>query len=157
LFPLVRGVAFFHHWWAFGSGMSRQRTLKLSLLCAAVVVPMAVAQADTLEGALADAYRTNPALNAQRANVRSIDEGVPQALAGYRPRVTATAQGGQQSISTTSKVTSSPINVPNIGPVGGGTSYPTQSGYNTPFSTGLTITQTLFNGFQTANRTRQAE
>src|SRR4051812_1098480 len=139
--------------------MSRRRTLKLSLLCAAMAMPlaMAAAQADTLEGALADAYRTNPALNAQRANVRSIDESVPQALAGYRPRVTATAQGGQQSISTTTKVTSSPLNVPFIGPVGGGTSYPTQSGYNTPFSTGLTITQTLFNGFQTANRTRQAE
>src|SRR5690348_5818407 len=124
--------------------MSRQRTLKLSLLCAAVAVPMAmaVAQADTLEGALADAYRNNPALNAQRANVRSIDESVPQALAGYRPRIAATAQGGQQSISTTTKTTSSGISTP-FGQFGAGTSYLTQSGYNTPFSTGLTITQTL--------------
>jgi outer membrane protein len=139
--------------------MSRRRTLKLSLLCAVVAAPvaMAVAHADTLEGALADAYRANPALNAQRANVRSIDEGVPQALAGYRPRVTATATGGEQSISTTTKTTSSGVNIPGVGVVGAGTSYPTQSGYNSPFSTGLTITQTLFNGFQTANRTRQAE
>jgi outer membrane protein len=130
--------------------MSRQRTLKLSLFCAGMAVPMAmaVAQADTLESALGDAYRNNPALNAQRANVRSIDEGVPQALAGYRPRVAVTAQGGQQSISSTSRVPST---------AGAPASYLTQSGYNTPFSTGLTITQTLFNGFQTANRTREAE
>ena len=35
--------------------------------------------------------------------------------------------------------------------------YFTQSGYNAPYGAGATITQTLFNGFQTANRTRQAE
>ncbi len=31
------------------------------------------------------------------------------------------------------------------------------SGYNSPASTGATISQTLYNGFQTANKTRQAE
>ena len=35
--------------------------------------------------------------------------------------------------------------------------YATLSGYNSPFSAGVTATQTLFNGFQTANKTRQAE
>jgi outer membrane protein len=104
--------------------------------------------ADTLEGALALAYRNNPTLNAQRASVRAVDENVPQALAGYRPRVTATATAGEQSISTTTKLPSTP---------GSATQYLGQSGYNSPLSTGLTITQTLFNGFQTANRTRQAE
>jgi outer membrane protein len=137
--------------------MLRQRRLKFALLAAVACSAVGHARADTLEGALADAYRTNPTLNAQRASVRAIDENVPQALAGYRPRVSVTATGGQQSLSTTTKVTSSPVNIPGVGPVGGGTAYPTQSGYNTPFSTGLTITQTLFNGFQTANRTRQAE
>jgi outer membrane protein len=116
---------------------------------ASIVLPLAAAWADTLPGALAEAYRTNPTLNAQRASVRAIDENVPQQLAGYRPRVTVTATGGQQSLSTTSKAASG---VPGVD-----ASYITQSGYNTPFSTGLTITQTLFNGFQTANRTRQAE
>src|SRR5262245_17888585 len=46
------------------------------------------ASSDTLEGALVLAYQNNPTLNAQRASVRATDEGVPQALAGYRPRVT---------------------------------------------------------------------
>src|SRR3974390_3164841 len=139
-------------------GMLRQRRLKCALLAAAAcaAVPLA-ARADTLEGSLADAYLNNPTLNAQRASVRATDENVSQALAGYRPRVAVTATGGQQSLSTTSKVTTSPIPIPGGPTIPGVTAYPTQSGYNTPFSTGLTITQTLFNGFQTANRTRQAE
>ena len=44
--------------------------------------------ADTLLGSLVLAYQNNPTLNAQRASVRATDEGVPQALSGYRPRVT---------------------------------------------------------------------
>ena len=35
--------------------------------------------------------------------------------------------------------------------------YSTIAGYNSPAQVGATITQTLFNGFQTANKTRQAE
>lgn len=106
-----------------------------------------LACADTLEGALVLAYQNNPSLNAQRAGTRATDENVPQALAGYRPKVNITASGGEQSLSTTTK---SPV-------TGGGSSWTTSSGYNSPFSVGLTMTQTLFNGFQTANRTRQAE
>jgi outer membrane protein len=108
----------------------------------------AAARADTLDGALVLAYKNNPSLNAQRAGARATDENVPQALSGYRPRVSITATGGEQSISTTSKLASS---------TGPGSVYSTSSGYNSPFSVGLTMTQTLFNGFQTANRTRQAE
>jgi len=48
------------------------------------------ASADTLPGALIQAYVNNPQLNSQRAVVRATDEGVPQALSGYKPRVTAT-------------------------------------------------------------------
>ena len=43
------------------------------------------ALADTIEAALVRAYQNNPQLNAQRAQVRSTDENVPQALSGYRP------------------------------------------------------------------------
>ena len=50
------------------------------------------AAADTLEFALALAYQNNPQLSAQRALVRATDEGVSQALAGYRPRLAATAK-----------------------------------------------------------------
>jgi len=90
--------------------MLRQRWLKFALLAAAAHAAVSfAARADTLEGSLADAYRTNPTLNAQRASVRATDENVPQALAGYRPRVAVTASGGQQSLSTTSKLTASEL------------------------------------------------
>jgi outer membrane protein len=45
------------------------------------------ALADTMGAALVRAYQNNPQLNAQRAQVRSTDENVPQALSGYRPKV----------------------------------------------------------------------
>jgi outer membrane protein len=41
----------------------------------------------TLAGALAATYSTQPALQAERAKLRATDEGVPQALAGWRPTV----------------------------------------------------------------------
>src|SRR4051812_34546454 len=102
--------------------MLRQRRLKFALLAAVAyaAVPLA-ARADTLEGALADAYKTNPTLNAQRASVRVIDENVPQALAGYRPRVNVTASGGEQSLSSTTRTPTAP-NAP--------AQYLTSSGYN---------------------------
>jgi outer membrane protein len=103
--------------------------------------------ADTIEAALVRAYQNNPQLNAQRAQVRITDENVPQALSGYRPKVAVTASAGYQYTDTLSTQ--------------GGT--PTQlvktnlHGANPPRSVGATVTQTLFNGQQTANRTRAAE
>ena len=41
----------------------------------------------TLQAALAAAYSNNPALLSERAHLRSVDENVPQALAGWRPTV----------------------------------------------------------------------
>lgn len=114
-------------------------------LTAFAVVAGASAHAETLETALAAAYANNPQLNAQRANVRAIDEGVPQALAGYRPRVTVSGSIGEQFTNTTSKQSTT------------ANQYILQSGTMTPSSVGVTATQTLYNGFQTANRTRQAE
>ena len=104
-----------------------------------------LAYADTLDGALVLAYQNNPTLNAQRASVRATDEGVPQALSGYRPRVTFNGTvGSQYTDSTTRSATL-------------GATYTQLSGNMTPSSLGVTATQTLYNGFQTANRTRQAE
>src|SRR5262245_5163463 len=73
--------------------------VRWTVCTAAVAVVLAVvrpAHAETLESALAQAYRNNPTLNAARAQLRSLDEGVPQALAGYRPRVTASIDSGYQ-------------------------------------------------------------
>jgi outer membrane protein len=60
-------------------------------LCGVAAAP---ASAQTLEAALVQAYLNNPSLNAQRAAVRATDENVSQALAGYRPRVSANVTGG---------------------------------------------------------------
>lgn len=102
--------------------------------------------ADTIEAALVRAYQNNPQLNAQRASVRATDENVPQALSGYRPKVAVTASAGTQ-------YTDSQQNTQ----VGGRLSEVGLAGVNAPRSVGATISQTLFNGGQTANRTRAAE
>src|SRR6202048_2136911 len=103
--------------------------------------------ADTIEAALVRAYQKNPQLNSQRASVRSTDENVPQALSGYRPRVAVTASAGYQYTDT--NTTS-----------GGGPNTIVRTeihGANAPRSVGATVSQTLFNGQQTANKTRAAE
>ena len=62
--------------------------------CAVSAFAASLARGDTLEYALIQAYLNNPSLNSQRALVRATDENVPQALSGYRPRITVTATGG---------------------------------------------------------------
>jgi outer membrane protein len=52
------------------------------------------AQAQTLQEALAYAYSNNPTLLTARAQLRATDENVPQALAGWRPQVTASTNAG---------------------------------------------------------------
>ncbi len=119
--------------------------LKFTAVATAVISLAATphsALAETIEGALVRAYRDNPQLNAQRASVRQTDENVPQALSGYRPRVSVTASGGYQYSDVTSLSTAGVVRL---------------RGDQVPRSFGATATQTLFNGFQTANRTRAAE
>src|SRR6266404_1315795 len=74
------------------------------------------ATAEKIEAALARAYRNNPQLNAQRATVRQTDEGVAQALSGYRPTVSADATAGKGFLGAQATIPTSllstPINVP---------------------------------------------
>jgi outer membrane protein len=117
-----------------------------AIACAGFPLALLPSRADTLEGALVQAYQNNPSLNSQRASVRATDETVPQALSGYRPRVSINGSIGTQYWDTTNRTkTSNPKD------------YIQQSGTMTPNSYGITATQTLYNGFQTANKTRQAE
>jgi outer membrane protein len=110
-----------------------------------MVIPAA---ADTIDQALMKAYQNNPQLNSQRAVVRETDEAVPQALSGYKPRVTATVSTGHEFTSNLSK---------GQNPITGGATYTrTDAGY-TPSVANATVQQTLYNGLQTANRTRLAE
>ena len=103
--------------------------------------------ADTIEAALVRAYQNNPQLNAQRASVRSTDENVPQALSGYRPRVAVTASAGYQYTDVQTVTGGGPNNILRTD----------IHGANAPRSVGATVTQTLYNGQITANRTRAAE
>jgi len=108
------------------------------------------ALAETIEAALVRAYENNPQLNAQRAIVRQTDEGVPQALSGYRPTVTANAAVGRQYTDIHQIIPPTPGLVPN------GAAF-SDKGLTTPYSVGATASQTLFNGEQTANKVRAAE
>jgi outer membrane protein len=97
------------------------------------------ARAEALPEALAKAYQSNPQLNAERARQRATDENVPQALAGYRPQIVASLSGGLQAVRNLL-----PDNT-------------VQSATLKPWTIGVTVTQTLFNGFKTANSVRVAE
>ena len=110
-----------------------------ALMLASGVSP---ALSDSIEAALVRAYQNNPQLNAQRAAVRATDENVPQALSGYRPRVAITAAAGYQYSDVVS---------------GAGSAAQGLNGTQIPRSIGASVSQTLFNGQQTANRTRAAE
>lgn len=88
------------------------------------------ASAETIFGAMSKAYQFNSTLNSARAGVRVTDEGVAIAKSGYRPQI----------------VGSSSIN------------YASQSGFQiTTGSFGVSISQALFDGFQTRNSVRAAE
>ena len=122
-----------------------------ALLAAPVTIAASTAvSADTLEWALVQAYQNNPSLNAQRAALRAADENVPQALSGYRPKLSVTASGGYNYQSVLSHSVNQQV-FPNS------VSYNNVSANFASRGVGATATQTLYNGFQTANRTRQAE
>src|SRR5256884_6300491 len=116
-------------------GHVQRRLLRSGICVAAACVALAApaAYGEALPEALAKAYQTNPALNAERARQRATDENVPQALSGYRPQIVASLSGGLQAVRNLL-----PDNT-------------IQSATLKPRTIGGTVTQTLFNGFKTAN------
>ena len=56
-----------------------------------------VARGQTLQEALSQAYANNPTLQTARAQLRVVDENVPQALSGWRPSVTIAGSAGYNS------------------------------------------------------------
>lgn len=118
----------------------------VSVLLLALAGPAPVL-ADTIDAALVRAYQNNPQLNAQRAQVRSTDENVPQALSGYRPKVSLTASAGYQYTDVNTTAGGRPEAIVRLD----------THGANSPRSASLSVSQTLFNGNRTANQTRVAE
>ena len=123
----------------FGGGAVYRPLGGIGLVLAAWVAVAAPARAEDLAAALAKAYQTNPQLNAERARQRATDENVPQALSGYRPQIIASLSAGLQAVRNLL-----PDNT-------------IQSTTLKPWVIGVTVTQTLFNGFKTANSVRMSE
>ena len=124
-------------------GGAKLRIRAATIIAAAIMGTAGHAAADTLLSALAQAYQVNPQLNAQRAIVRQTDEGVPQALSDYRPRVNANVGIGNEFTSQKTEI------APGL--------MQKDLYWTSPRSVGITAEQKLFDGFQTANRTRAAE
>ncbi|HVZ00069.1 MAG TPA: TolC family outer membrane protein [Dongiaceae bacterium] len=103
------------------------------------------ALADDLNQALAQTYLGNPTLDAARAQLRATDEGVPQALSGWRPTVTGQVSAGPEWFHNGNKLTSQEAAV---------TDRDTQF-YPRTYS--ITVTQPIFNGFGTVSSTKAAE
>ena len=96
---------------------------------------------ETLKAAILRAFDGNPALNAQRANLRAAREKLPQAQAGYFPKVSAIADLGYDKETGT---------YANFGKVTRSQFESTPKGYR------LQVTQTLFDGWRTPNSVRQS-
>jgi outer membrane protein len=111
-------------------------------LLAALAVTLAcsftpAARAETLNDALASAYKVNPRLDAARATLRATDEEVPRAISGYRPVITGNADTSWEK--TTTRPTS------------------TSNGDSNPRGYGVTLVQPIFRGFRVVNTVAEAE
>ncbi|HEX3862495.1 MAG TPA: TolC family outer membrane protein, partial [Stellaceae bacterium] len=110
-----------------------------SVAAALFLVTGTSVSAQTLTEALAYSYNNNPQLLAQRASLRATDEGVPQALSGWRPTVNFTGQAGftRGGFAQTQGAA-------------------TQFSSFTAKSLDLQVTQQVYNGGRTEAQTRQA-
>jgi outer membrane protein len=100
----------------------------------------------TLVEALVANYASDPQLLAERAKVRSTDENVPQALAGWRPTVVAAGTAGYAG----------GLERENLGSLTGSSFIKVPLGADST-STQLTITQPLYRGGRTRANTNRAE
>ncbi|MEK4032786.1 TolC family outer membrane protein [Methylocystis sp. IM3] len=129
--------------------MRRARGALLLAFCA--VAPGL--RAETLNGALTRAYNMSPVINSNRAGVRALDEKVPQALSGMRPRTNAGAFLGVQENRMVTKQLDIPLTDSTLqGPVKS-----IQSGGSVPRSANFSVEQPVFDGFKTMNASRMAE
>src|SRR6478609_2488206 len=120
-------------------GIFRSGCGAAAIAAALLVLPATPSRAETLPEVLVRTYQGNPVLNAERARLRGIDETVPMAVAAYRPQIMAMLTGGLQQVRVLF-----PDNT-------------VQTATLRTWTIGLTVSQTLFNGFKTANTVRQSE
>ncbi|MBE9605553.1 TolC family outer membrane protein [Acetobacteraceae bacterium H6797] len=122
----------------------RAKLAALMLGLGPVVALATSAHAQTLTEALSMAYNNNPTLQTARAQLRVVDENVPQALSGWRPSVVLNGSAGYTD-SNYRQFSSA---------LGQGV----QSDYSrSPLSGNATVTQPLYRGGRTVASTRRAE
>jgi outer membrane protein len=115
-----------------------------AVLVQALLATTLPVSAETVAGAMAKAYANNPDLNAARAALRAIDENVTIAKSTMRPQINGVAEAN----ATRRLYDKAPAGL--FGPASRRTDTFT-SAY------GITITQQIFDGFQTLNNVRSAE
>ncbi|GAC1343410.1 MAG: TolC family outer membrane protein [Acetobacteraceae bacterium] len=115
----------------------------LAIGVAALASGAARAQPRTLPDALVAAYSNNPTLQAARAQLRATDEGVPQALAGWRPTIVLSTGAGYAD-GTIRNAT-------------GALGASTRRNARDIFSEQATLTQPLYRGGATRAGTNQAD
>ena len=79
--------------------MIKHTVSRLALMSAALLA-VSPASAETLQEALAKAYVTNPSLQSARATLRATDEGVAQAVSGWRPSLSVEAYSSAKNQET---------------------------------------------------------
>ena len=121
----------------------------LPVLAAGLAAP-ARAQPKTIQDALAAAYSNNPTLQTSRASLRATDEGVPQALSGWRPSVIIASSIGFGAGDITS--TGIGLNGANIG-----TTTRTSRNNREINTNQVTLTQPVYRGGATRAGTNQAD
>jgi outer membrane protein len=104
------------------------------------------ANAQTLVESLSAVYMSHPTLLAARASLRATDEGVPQALAGWRPTVSVTGGLGTNDVRNRSRI-SQP-----------GFDFSAYNSLNTsPANAAVVLSQPIYQGGRTVASTRRAE
>lgn len=120
-----------------------------------VVLGLRPCSAETLREALELAYRANPTLNAQRANLGATAENLARAKAGFHPRVSAAADLGLYRDST--KPSLDDCSRPFVGDTLTNVGCDPYTTKTTPRGAGVQFNQNLFDGFRTTNSVRQAK
>ncbi|HEY8611235.1 MAG TPA: TolC family outer membrane protein [Roseomonas sp.] len=127
--------------------LTRGAGTSILFLCLALAALSPAARAQTLQQALAQAYNANPALLAARAQLRAVDEAVPQALSGWRPSVTITGSYGATDARSRTRM-----------PGAEGQPFSTFRDTSIAPATGaVVLSQPLFQGGRTTAATAQAE
>ncbi len=121
---MTGGPAFGPAGWRAGFGAAVTTTLAGAMTAGSFA---ASAEAQSLKQSMIAAYRSNPALQSQRFRTRASDEGVAEARAGYRPRVSADAYAGLTADRGNRR----------------------GDGDGKTYGVGVSIEQPLFDGFQT--------